>query len=159
MTREDVVARLIGEAQVKLEAALAERPALDAESQAAHRSHEDADNAFQNFQLRLNAATRRGADLVAPAVMQMLRDERRKRDVAAGAAILARRRLENCDWAISCARADLDQFELVRKPPSAADYRPLEVVVVKRPAPKFLDGFDPIEFPAGAKPPAGEQAA
>jgi hypothetical protein len=155
---DDVLARPIGEAQAKLEAALAERPTLDAESQAARRSHEDADNAFENFQLRLNAATRRGADLVAPAVMQMLRDARRNRDVAAGAATFARRRLENCDWAISCARADLAQLELLRNPPSTPVYRPA-VEIIKRPEPAWLQNFEPIEFPAGATAAATEHAA
>jgi hypothetical protein len=152
---DDVLAPLIAEAQAKLDAALAERPALDADCRAKRRAHEDAENAFQNFALRVNVAARRGADLVAPAVMQMLHDERRKRDAAAGAATLARRKLDNIDFAISCATADLDQLELVHTPPSAADYRPVEVVkTVKRPPPKWLENFDPIELPAGAKPDA-----
>jgi hypothetical protein len=151
---DDVLARLAAEAQAKLDAALAERPALAAAAQSTKRTAEDADNAFQNLVLRVNAASRHGADLLAPAVMQMLQDERRKRHAAA-AATLARRKLENIDWTISCAKADLDQLELVRKPPSAADYRPVEVVkTVKPPPPKWLEGFDPIEYPAGAKPDA-----
>jgi hypothetical protein len=151
---DDVLAPLIAEAQAKLEAALAERPALAAESQATRRAHEDADNVFQNFVLRVNLATRRGADLVGSALMRLVDDERRKRDLVAGAATLARQRLANLDWTISLARTDLDQLELVRNPPSAADYRPIEVEVVKRPAPQWIEGFDPIEWPPGTKPAA-----
>jgi hypothetical protein len=155
---DDVLARLIGEAQDKIEAARAARPALAAEHQATKRAHEGADNAFQNFTLRVNLATRRGVDLVAPAVMQLVDDERRKRDVAAAAATVARQRLANCDWEISCASADLAQLELVSNPPSAPVYRPA-VEISKRPEPAWLKNFDPIEWPSGAKPAAEEQAA
>jgi hypothetical protein len=158
MIPDDGLARLIGEAQAKLDAALAERPALTAESQAARRAHEDADNAFQNFVLRVNLAARRGADLVGPAVMQLRDDERRKRDVAAAAATVARHRLANCGWAIDCARVDLAQLELLRNPPSTPVYRPA-VEIIKRPEPAWLQNFEPIEWPAGTKPAAEEQAA
>jgi hypothetical protein len=158
MAPDDVLARLIGEAQAKLDAALAERPALHAESQATRGAHEDASNVFDNFVLRVNLATRRGADLVAPAVRQLLDDERRKRDVAATAATVARQRLENLDWRISCAQADLAQLELLRTPPSAPiTYRPA-VEIIKRQQPAWLQGFDPIEWPPGTKPAADEQA-
>jgi hypothetical protein len=153
MTPDDVLARLMGEAQAELEAALAERPALAAEDQATRRAHEDADNVFQNFVLRVNLATRRGADLVGSALLRLVDDERRKRDLAAGAATLARQRLANCDWAISCARADLAQLELVQHPPSAPIYRP-SVEIIKRPEPAWLQNFDPIEWPFGARPAA-----
>lgn len=155
----DVLARLIGEAQAKLAAALAERPALHAESQATRRAHEDADNLFQNFALRVHLATRRGADLVAPAVRRLLDDERRCRDAAAVAATAARLRLENCDWVIGCARDDLAQLELMRTPPTTPIYQPA-VEIIKRPEPAWLKDFDAIEWPAvGAKPAAEQQPA
>jgi hypothetical protein len=137
---------------------VSERPALAAESQATKRAHEDGANAFDNFVLRVNLAAPRGADLVAPAVVQLVVDERRKRDRVAAAATVARLRLANCDWVIACAKADLAQLELLRTPPSAPIYRPL-VEIIKRPEPAFLQNFDPIEWPSGAKPAAEEQAA
>jgi len=156
---DDTLASLIAEAEAALAATSAQRPALAAAAQSTKLAAEAAENHFANFNLRISQATRRGADLVAPAVMQMLRDERRKRDVAAAAATRARKLLENCEWEIQCARADLAQLELVRNPPSAAGYRPA-VEVVKRAPPAWLQGFDPIEFerpPGGAKPPAAAE--
>lgn len=150
MPDDDVLAPLAAAAEAALAEKSAERPALAEAAQATKRDAEDAQNRLDNFVLRCNLASRRGADLLAPAVAQLVEDERRKRDVAAAAATRARKLLENCDWSISCAQADLAQLELVRNPPSAAAYRPL-VEVVKRPAPAWLGGFDPIEFP---KPPA-----
>ena len=159
MAPDDDLARLIGQAQAKLDAALAERPALQAESQATRRAHEDASNVFDNFVLRVNRATRRGADSAAPALTRLLDDECRKRDAAAVAATVARLRLENCDWAIGRARDDLAQLELLRTPPSApVIYRPA-VEIIKRPQPAWLQDFDPIEWPPGTKPAADEQAA
>ena len=101
---DDTLASLIAEAEAALAATSAQRPALAAAAQSTKLAAEAAENHFANFNLRISQATWRGADLVAPAVMQMLRDGRRKRDVAA--ATRARLALENCDWAISCARAD-----------------------------------------------------
>jgi hypothetical protein len=151
---DDTLASLIAEAEAALAATSAQRPALAAAAQSTKLAAEAAENHFANFNLRISQATRRGADLVAPAVMQMLRDGRRKRDVAA--ATRARLALENCDWAISCARADPAQLELVRQPPSVAGYRP-QVEVVKRAPPAWVENFDPIEWPPGAKPPAAAE--
>lgn len=139
------------EVEAALGAALAERPALLAAHQAAARRAHDAQHQFENVQLRVARATRHGQDEVTGAVLQLVADERRRRGTAAAAATRAKKLLDNCDWLVSCKRAELAQLELVANPPVPGQGPRIEVV--KRPEPPGLDPDDdgiiyPLSRPA-----------
>jgi hypothetical protein len=134
--------------QAELEDALAELSALRNAHMAAKTAAEDACWKFANFTLRLNVASRYGADECAPAVLNQLHQERRLRDIANGAAERAKRDVQNCEWRIGCARTAIEQLSKVETPPPLIPRRE----VVKRSAPTFDVDYDPIVLPA--RPPA-----
>jgi hypothetical protein len=145
----DNIDAMRAEVEAALHAAIAERAELLAAHQGAARAAHDAQHRFENVQLRVARATRHGQDEVTGAVLQLVANERRRRDQSAAAATLAKRKLENCDWIISCKRAELAQLELLARPDP--DRGPVREVV-KRPPPPGLDaGDDSIVWPAGRK--------
>jgi hypothetical protein len=137
------------ETEAALREALAERPALVTEYEAAARKAHDAQHRWENFCLKISRGTRHGQDYLTPAVAALIGDERRTRDVAAAACELARRRLRNCDWGIGRHRGELEQLALVANPPSPD--RGAVYEIVKRPQPPATAGdFETIVFPKPA---------
>jgi hypothetical protein len=129
--------------QAELEDALAELSALRNAHMAAKTAAENGCWKFNNFTLRLNVASRYGADDVAPAVLNQLHEERRLRDIANGAAERAKRLVENCEWRVGCARTGIEQLERLENPPPLIPRRE----VVKRSAPTLGADYDPIVMP------------
>jgi hypothetical protein len=134
--------------QAELDDALAELSALRSTHMTAKAAAEGVCWRFNNFVLRLNAASRHGADECAPALLNQLHEERRLRDIANGAAERAKRLVENCEWRVGCARTGIEQLKRLQNPPPLIPRR--EVVPRTKPA---LDGdFDTIVMPS--RPPA-----
>jgi hypothetical protein len=137
--------------QAELEDALAELTALRSSHMAVKTAAEDACWRFNNFVLRLNAASRHGADECAPVLLNQLHEERRLRDIANGAAERAKRLIENCEWRVGCARTGIEQLDRLENPPPLIPRRE----VVKRPAPALDADYDSIVMPSGAKAASG----
>jgi hypothetical protein len=138
-----------GALEAALETALAELPALRQAAQAAAETAHDARWRFQLFQQRCAAATRGGADLASPALLDCLEAERRARDKANAAAERARREVANCEWRVGSLRGDIQQLTALEKPPLLVAPRP---EIVRRPK-SDLGEFDPIVVPLGRTPP------
>jgi len=140
------------EVEAALRDALAARPGLFAAVEAATRAAHDAQHRWENFQQRVNRATRHGQDLLTAAVRQLLDDARAEKDRAQAALSLAKRHLGNLEWRIELGRAEVAQLELLERPPPAEGRR---LETVKRPKPPGFDVIsDNIVFPPG-KPPDG----
>ncbi len=129
--------------EAELEDALAELPALRSTHMAAKTAAEDACWRFNSFLLRVNAATRHGADEASPALLDQLHEERRLRDIANGAAERARREVATCESRVGCARTGIEQLSKLENPPPLIPRRE----VVRRPAPTLDADYDPIVMP------------
>jgi hypothetical protein len=138
------------ELEVELEAAMAELPRLRAARQAAKTAAENGRYRFELFLQRLSAATRSGGDEAAPALLDLLAEERGRRDAANAPAERARRDLQNHLWKIAAVRLGLEQIDKLQTPPPLVPRRE----IMRRPKPEDLGDFDPDPIVVPARPPA-----
>jgi hypothetical protein len=139
------------EVELRLRDALAARPSLAGAIETATRQAFDAAQQFESFCLRVARGTRHGQDELTPAVRRLLDEARGERDRAAGALTRAQRDIRNIDWSIECARAEIQQLELVANPP-VQGRGPLYEIAERPPIP--LVDVDNIVFPKPPEPAA-----
>jgi hypothetical protein len=147
--------------EVERNEALAKLPEARMAYERAVRGHEDAQAAWNAFCARVNRSLRRSeASLnfsshcseasiqlvdVTPVVSTLI-DEKRQEYRRAGAALSkAKANLADLKWIIECRNLDLEQLDLLERPPTA----PLEPAPPRsKPVADVDDDFDVIQFPA-----------